>query len=314
MLRSLALFTLLAGLPAGLWAADPVVTATQAPGLIGVRIDGQPFATFNLGAGLVKPYVEPLRAPGGHVVTALAPFDHKHHKGIWVGVEHVNGVNFWGGKYQQQDAVEPSRASERIENVSSRVESQADGSVVVTLVNDWQGPEGKTVLEETTRVTITGDRLMCYDISLKATNGPVHFQDTKEGFLAIRVAPTMIAKAGGKIVNAEGLVGEEECWGKTSPWVDYSGLVDGKPVGVALFDAPSNVRKSRYHVRGYGLFAISPFGEKVYSKGTSAEIPTALEANQAFRIQYGVYVHAGDAEKGNVAAAYEKFVKLTAAK
>jgi hypothetical protein len=307
-------------------AADgPAVTATTAPGLVGIRVGDQPFAVYNHSPGLVKPYIEPLRAPGNYVVTALAPFDHKHHKGVWVGVEHVNGINFWGGKYQQQDAVAVASAEERIETEKVEVRPAGDNAVALHVQNAWQGADGKAVLTENTVITTYPNRLMVYDITLTATNGPVKFEDTKEGFLAIRVAPTMTGKVGGRIVNAEGDVGEENCWGKTSPWVDYSGMVEGKPglvddkpamvggkvVGVALFDHPSNFRKSRYHVRAYGLFAISPFGEKTYSKGTSDLPPIHLEQGGKLRVVYGLYVHAGDETAGKVADAYSQFVEWT---
>lgn len=299
-------------------AAAQSVTAVEVPGQLGVRVDGQPFAVFNTSPGLVKPYVFPLRAPGGHVVNALAPFDHKHHKGIWVGVEHVNGINFWGGKYQQQDAVDTAPAAERILNKSISSAPGSNGSLVVKMVNDWQGDDGKPVIIETTDVTIFPNRLMVYDIRLTAGAEPVQFQDTKEGFLAIRVAPTMHADTAGVIVNAAGEQGEENCWGKTSPWVDYSGPVrDSREekkriiAGVALFDHPQNKYPSRYHVRAYGLFAISPFGEKTYSKGQSAEIPLKLQPGESFQVKYGVFPHLGDAQAGKVAEAHAQFVEWT---
>lgn len=300
-------------LTSAVWGADgPQVTVTTAPGLVGIRIGDQPFAVYNHSPGLAKPYFEPLRAPGNHVVTALAPFDHKHHKGVWIGVEHVNGVNFWGGKYQQQDAVAVAPAAERIETEKVEVKPADHGAVALHIQNAWQGEDGKAILTENTIVTTYPNRLMVFAITLTAANGQVKFEDTKEGFLAIRVAPTMTGKSGGGvIVNADGDTGEEQCWGKTSPWVDYSGPVDGKTMGVALFDHPGNFRKSRYHVRAYGLFAISPFGEKTYSKGKSDAPQIVLEKGDSIHVTYGLYVHAGDAAAGKVAEAYSQFVDWT---
>jgi len=198
--------------------------------------------------------------------------------------------------------------------------------------NLWQGEGSKTVVHERTTITVYPNRLMVYDITLQAGDDAVNFKDTKEGFLALRVAPTMNEKVavriagdddrkravtqayqqvGGRIVNADGEVGEETCWGKTSDWVDYSGLVDGAIVGVALFDHPANFRKSRYHVRAYGLFAISPFGEKVYSKGTSDAPPIALKPGESLNVKYGLFAHQGDEKKGQVAEVYQKFVEWT---
>lgn len=299
------------GLAACAVAQEGTVTAVVAPGQVGLRINGEPFAVYNHGPGLAKPYLFPLRAPGGHVVNALAPFDHKHHKGVWVGVEKVNGANFWGGKLQQQDVVEPVPAYERIQTEHIDVQPQPGGAVQLLVHNLWQGEGGQVVVHEKTAITAYPNRLLVYDITLQAGDKVVQFEDTKEGFFAIRVAPTMIARLDGRIVNAEGDVGEDACWGKTSAWVDYSGPVDGKTMGVALFDHPGNFRKSRYHVRAYGLFAISPFGEKVYSKGQSEAPPIVLQPGESLRVKYGLYPHAGDERSGKVAEAYQKFLEWT---
>ncbi len=313
------LTVLLAGLCTGVFAAeeakkeavDPGVTTTVAPGFVGIRVGGQPFAVYNYGPGLAKPFLDYVRAPGGHMVSTVAPFDHKHHKGVYVGVEKVNGINFWGGKYQQQDAVEPGPAAERIENVSVEVQPGENGTQKLLIHNVWQGEGGKVVLHENTEITAYPNRLLVYNITLTAGEETVNFEDTKEGFFAIRLAPTMIEKNGGVITNSEGETGEANCWGKASKWVDYSGLVDGRMVGVTLFDSPENFRKSRYHVRGYGLFSVSPFGEKSYSKGQSDAPPISLQPGEKLNVTYGLYTHAGDADKGGVAAAYDQFVEWT---
>ena len=46
-----------------------------------------------------------------------------------------------------------------------------------------------------------------------------------------------LAKGKGKIQNADGKVGEKECWGQISNWCDYSGPIDGKQVGLAVLAA-----------------------------------------------------------------------------
>jgi hypothetical protein len=317
MLAAGALVGLVAWSATVVTAEEPQpISATVSPGLIGLRVNDQPFAVFNHGSGLAKPCWFPLRAPGNLNVMSLAPFDHKHHKGVWIGVEHVNGNNFWGAKYQQQDAVEPAPAKERIANVSAitKTEILHDEPVqVTTIVNDWLGDGGHPVIQETTEVTAFPNRLMIFRIQLTPSPGAgaVEFLDTKEGFLAVRVVHSMNGNAGGTIVNAAGDSGEEQCWGKTSPWVDYSGPVEGKVAGVTLMDHPSNFRPSRYHVRGYGLFAISPFGEHVYSKGASPAAPITLQPDQSLKLTYGLYVHAGDAAGGQVPETYEYFLKMT---
>ncbi|GAB3798384.1 hypothetical protein GCM10028798_10730 [Humibacter antri] len=44
-----------------------------------------------------RPYVHPLRTPGGRLVTVFRPWDHVWHKGITMALPNVGPDNFWGG-------------------------------------------------------------------------------------------------------------------------------------------------------------------------------------------------------------------------
>ena len=66
-------------------------------------------------------------------------------------------------------------------------------AVIVTR-NAWLAPDGKKVCEDqrTLRFDTDGDaRWIDFDITLKATDGPVTFGDTKEGTFGVRVAQTL---------------------------------------------------------------------------------------------------------------------------
>src|SRR5690606_23953523 len=98
-----------------------------------------------------------------------------------------------------------------------------------TVTNIWQDDDGQPLLKEVTTWRITPDRLIAADIRLTpAGDEPVVIADTKEGFFAVRMRDELREKGGtGKIVNANGQKGEQEAWGQASPWVDYSGTIDG---------------------------------------------------------------------------------------
>ena len=88
--------------------------------------------------------------------------------------------------------------------------------------------------------------------------------------------------------------------------------IDGKLHGVAIMDHPANFRPSRYHVRDYGLFSVSPFGEGAYQNDKAKAQPVVLEKGKpALRVRYALHIHAGDAAAGKVAEAYEQFLSAT---
>ncbi len=281
------------------FAASKTVTfaADKENHTVAVEIGKEPFTVFHLGKDWPKPFASPVYGPGGVVMTRAIvkpgdKADHPHHKGIWVSVDEVNEIKFWAEKG-------------KIENIKATVHPGDPG--IITLTNHWLAADNVPMLEETTKISIFPDRLMVYDITFEALAEPVTFDDTKEGLFGIRLADSLREKETGKVINSEGKKGTKQTWGQTADWVDYDGKVEGKSVGVAVFDHPDNFRPSRYHVRDYGLFSISPFGEQSYAKKGAK--PLTLEPGKTLRLRYGIYIHAGDTAEAKVAKVYQDFVK-----
>lgn len=265
-----------------------------------VRIGQQEFARFDTGQNHSRPYFAEIRAENGALLTRpISPpgGDHPHHTGVWIAVDKVNGVGFW-----HQEG--------RIENQSTEVVQSGSNPAVLKLHNLWFAPDGTPLLHEHTTICIFENRLLTYDIQFTAKDTEVTFGDTEEGFFAFRMADSMREEATGQVVNADGLKTAKGCWGKPSRWVDYSGQVDGATFGVAIFDYPLNFRPGRYHVRDYGLFTISPFGEHDYTEGQLPVSPVTLKAGSSLRLRYGVYFHKGDVDTGNVSKVYQLFLSV----
>lgn len=265
-----------------------------------VSVDGQPFTTFHYDKKQPKPYFSPVLL-GNNVVTrpleSTGSVDHPHHKGIWLSVDEVNEVKFWAEKG-------------KIENVSVElVPAKAAGPASLKVTNHWLGADGKPLLVEKTDIKIWPNRTIVYEVKLTAADQKVTFHDTKEGLFGIRLADPLREKVGGNVVNADGKKTTKECWGQESAWVDYWGKLGEQTCGVAIFDHPKNFRKSRYHVRDYGLFTVSPFGQSAYTNGKEPAQPHVLEKGQSLQLRYGLYVHEGDTKAGHVAEAYAAFVK-----
>ena len=162
------------------------------PGLA-VLIGGEPFTFLNLGPEWAKPFLSPVRAADGTVVTRVIgdteDKDHPHHKGIWFSVDEVNGIKFWA-------------EAGKILNV--KVEVVEGDPARIKLKNHWLGADELPIVVETTTISIFSSRLIVYDATFSAGVDKVTFGDTKEGLFGIRVAPTMREKVGGVVVNAEG--------------------------------------------------------------------------------------------------------------
>lgn len=278
----------------------PTVQLVKKADTVDIAIGNEPFTIYNFKKELPKPFFSPVLSQNGAIVTRSLekPEDHPHHKGIWLAIDEVSEVDFWAEKG-------------KIQNVAVETITASGNPARLKVVNHWLGNDGNPVVVETTLISIYNNRLLAYDITFTPGSGPVTFADTKEGLFGIRVTNTLREGkgGGGTVVNAEGLRGSKECWGKRSAWVDYYGPVDGQTHGVAIFDHPQNARASRYHVRDYGLFTLSPFGEKSYTNGKEEARHLELKPGESFRLRYGLYVHPGDTQAAKVADVYAFYVK-----
>ena len=281
------------------------------PHQIDIDVDGKPFTSLYFGTDVGKPFLWPLRTADGKVITRRWPVekdtgeshDHPHHRGLWFDYDDVNGIKFWEN--------DPSYKKPNIGHIIAEKAEWKDGAKegTLTAIFDWNDPSGKTVLRENRVMTFYSDpklRTIDFDITLTAPEKVV-FGDTKEGAFAIRLADELTEKKTGHMINAEGKQGEKEVWGHRSNWVDYSGEIDGEKVGVAIFDSPSNPRHPTYwHSRGYGLFALNPFGQHAFDP-SQPESHWTLAAGKSLHFRWRVVIHPGDAESAHIADLYKQW-------
>ena len=319
LIRRIPLLALLLAL-----GASAQVRFTQSEGQIVIEIDGQPFSTFYFGGDAPKPYLHPLRAADGTIVTRGYPMenipgerhDHPHHRGLWFTHGDVNGYDFWGNEFTQK----PRSKKGIVRMTHIRHEGgKAGGTISGTF--EWAKPGGEVLLTEEREMVFhsgSGNRLVDFDLTLSAGSKAVKFADTKEGTFAVRLATeleenrpevTGIPRTG-RILSSTGKAGEMQAWGKPAPWVDYSGSLKGKKLGVAIFDHPSNPKHpTHWHVRAYGLFAANIFGEHDFYQDPSRDAGITLEPGKSLHFLYRVVIHLGDAKQANIAKLYDNYVK-----
>jgi len=238
---------------------------------VSVKLGDQLFTRFDF-KNYDKPILYPINAPGQIAMTRAWPMqkstdgeshDHPHHKSMWIS-HVINGVDFWtekGGSVKNQT----------IETKFADATAESDGALRASSL--WvRKSDGKSLLTDQTTYWFGGDQssrwINCL-VEYRASHGELEFEDTKEGLFAIRTHPDLRLKAKpkagvkevfGKAINSDGATGEE-IWGKPAKWVLYYGPVDSKPVSVAMYDHPTNLRHpTTWHARDYGLVAANPFG------------------------------------------------------
>jgi hypothetical protein len=299
------------------------VTLEEKQDRIRVEIDGKLFTEYRF-SGAPHVYFYPLLGPSGERMTRAWPMedlpgeehDHPHHRSLWFAHGSVNSIDFWA---------EPTSFGNKppqhpLGQIVHRKFLELRGGVkegVISSLNHWVGPEGEMLESiQTLRVYDGADqeRLFDFEITLKPTGKEVVFGDTKEGTMALRINESMRIQqprkqpGDGHAVNAHNQR-DSEVWGKRSPWVDYSGPVDGKVMGIAIFEHPKNPRHpTRWHAREYGLFAANPFCEHEMDKALPAGSGSfKIPAGQSVTFRYRFLVHSGDAASAQIAQRYAEY-------
>src|SRR5690606_18845338 len=227
--------------------------------------------------------------------------DHPHHQSVFFGYGATNGADFWS-----------NMNDEKI--VHRAILSHSSGEVgTLQFLADWVTAQDELVAQEQRRVRFgaaEGAFWMDHDIEVTALDNPVTFEDTKEGIFAIRLSDQLREDKGtGRYVNAYGVETSQAIWGKRSPWVAIRGEVDGQPVTVAIFDHPTTVHYPSYwHARGYGLFAVNPFGRKDYMEGYP-ELGYRLAPYESFHFRYRIVVYDGKVDQERLINDYLTFME-----
>lgn len=288
------------------------VKITPENGRIAVEIDGKPFTALYADP---KPYLHPLRASSGAVVTRLFPMeevagetkDHKHHRGLWFTHGDVNGLNFW-----MNEADYKSDNKGKIVQIGKPEIAARGKKGSIKSSYEWLDTQGGKLLKETRTTTFyshPSNRIIDLDIELVALS-KVKFGDTKEGTFAIRLADALNEKNSGTMTSSSGGQKMKNVWGKAAPWVDYSGEIKGEKVGITILDHPSNPRHpTHWHSRDYGLFAANIFGEHDFYNDKTRDASLTLEPGKKLRFRYRVVIHPGDAAAANPAALFAEYAK-----
>lgn len=254
-----------------------------------IRCAGKDVATYVYRHDKVlRPFFAHVKAPSGTQVTRNFPpskrdrKDHADmHPGIWMAFGDLGGEDFWRNKgtVVHKEFVRKPFGGPGSGGFSQRKSFQrADGSVVC--LEDFSC---------TIRVLEEG-YLLLFESTFSAVDGKeFYFGDQEEMGLGIRVATPITEMEGGQITDSRGRQGAKKVWSQSSAWCDYSGRIDGGPIGISIFCHPDNFRESWMHARNYGLIAANPFGRKAMNKGKPSRV--VVRAGEPLRLRFGILLH-----------------------
>ena len=301
-------FLLTAGLAAAeSHSAEKGFAADQQRDCLVVTYSGQPVATYVFrDRAIPRPYFAHVHAPGGQRVTRNHPpvegtdlTDHATiHPGIWLAFGDLDGADFWRNKARvvHEAFVDGPAAA-------------ADG-VSFAVRNRYERADGAVVCQELCRRTFLvrpAGYLLLWDSSFSADR-EFYFGDQEEMGLGFRVLTPISVQQGGTMLDALGRRNEKQIWGHAADWCDYSGVVNGRHIGLTIMCHPGNFRPCWLHARDYGFLAANPFGRSAFGKGPPSKV--VVKPGEPLRLRYGVLLHAtGENDRPDLQAAYADFVR-----
>lgn len=267
----------------------------------------QPVAEFYFADAKVKrPCFADLRVPGGIKVTRNFPpiegkdaTDHADlHPGLWLGFGDINGSDFWRNK-----------ATMRHDKFLAEPEWKNNALTFATqctlLSND-----GKDIGRMDTQFTLKPTEqvvAITWDSTFHATTGDLLFGDQEEMGFGARVATAITEKSGGIITSSTKATTAKNTWGQPAAWCDYSGVINGRHVGITLVPDPANPQPGWWHNRDYGVFVANCFGRQAMKQGDKASL--VVKQGQSLRLRYTALLHTSPDDKPfDVAKLVEKQV------
>lgn len=256
-----------------------------------------PLWQFRYSSDLDMPYFHPLCAPDGRLLTWDRPPDHLWHHGLWFSWKFINTVNYWEiGAKTGHPAGKTSWSNVRISTGND-----LRARIGMELTYRPAGANIPVLTEKRTIEVTRPDRDGVYaidwtcaftaaaDVVLDRTPLPGEpGGQTWGGYagLSLRLAAGLAER---QAMTSDGPVTtwtDDRYRGRHTA-LDYSGLIEGRPAGIAIIDHPANPRSPSpwYVIRSAEMSFFTP-ALLCYER-------LVLKAGDAFVLRYRVLVHPG---------------------
>jgi hypothetical protein len=262
-----------------------------------------------------KPYVDQLATPAGVQILRDSPGDHKHHHGLMFGLT-VDGVDFWSEAAKvKKGRVQTLVGTQEPTSIRDLEPTAAGGARCAGFVQelDWLDPGRKPLLwERRTIVALQADDLGATLVEWRCRLQPPQGVDsaTLSGShyvgLGMRFVESM--DKDGRFFNADdkpGSVvrGDERL--TATKWCAYTARAEGKPVTVAIFDHPANLRHPAAMFTMAKPFAYLSATLNVWKQ------PVVVKADKPLPLVYAVALWDGHVGRPAVEKLYQRWLRLS---
>jgi hypothetical protein len=293
-LRYLTLLT--AVLMIGLQLSAARIAAVKVGSKINITIDGQYFTSYIFSDDEKYPFFYPVNGPvSGGSVTSMRNGEYPHHSSLFFGCDLVNGGNFW------QEGLERGR----IISVNAEILKQGGDTAIISDECIWSRPGAISPVKDRRIIIITSPSSSVRQIDIEVQMEmltDVTILKTNHSLFSARMAADLSVLNGGTMINAEGMKGEKDTFGKESGWIDYYGKRGSGNEGLAIMQHPSNPwYPAPWFTRDYGFMSPTPM------YWPENETSTFMKKGTVMKLRYRVIVHAGDHNEAGIAKSFEKY-------
>ena len=253
-----------------------------------------------------KPYVQQLCSPGGINILRDAPHDHLHHHALMYAVA-VDGLNFW------EEQTEPGRELHKCFD-DMRVDVNDDKSQAgFTEQIDWINPRNRELLlkeRRTIKVKSIEDikaTLLSWQSSLAVPPGKKSMTLTGSHYFGLGMRFLESMDKGGEFLNITGQAGDIVRGAERiarADWCAYIAKADGKPVTIAMFGHPENIRHPTHWFTMTEPFAYLAATLNLYKE------PLEVISDKPLLLRYAVVVWDGRIDKSKIDQVYKHWVNI----
>jgi hypothetical protein len=273
------------------------------------QLDGRELTACHFEPQDMRPFWYPVRASHDASLTRMGhphdPLTHSHHNSVWIAHNLVNGLDFWADQAKNQGRIVTVE-------VSREGYQDTDHSASMRMVNHWINEADKSVQVIEVRRTevrpLEGSKswLMILDLELSPPKAKTAtFGATGFGLLAVRMAKSIgVSDGGGRILNSEGQINEQQVFRKPARWCDYSGRLTNDADGfggITLMNHPMNPHNpTAFHVRNDGWMGCC----------LSLDAPVEVTEQKKLRVRYALWVHDGVVTQEQSEAQWRRFTAM----